>query len=127
MSRPQGRKRPPRDRARAEADGRRGEDWAALWLRLHGWRIVARRVRVAAGEVDLVARRSGTLACVEVKWRRTGADRDLSIDGPRLRRVVAAVPHVAARYARAGDVVRVDVLLLTPWRWPIHYANVAQL
>ena len=45
------------NRAAAEARGRRAERRAAWWLRLHGWRILGQRLRVAAGEVDLVARR----------------------------------------------------------------------
>uniref|UniRef100_UPI0030EBBFD2 YraN family protein n=1 Tax=Pseudomonas sp. JAI120 TaxID=2723063 RepID=UPI0030EBBFD2 len=44
----------------AEASGRRGERLAGWWLRLKGWRILARRVRTPAGEVDLIAKK-GTL------------------------------------------------------------------
>ena len=44
-----------RDRAAAEAQGRRAERIAAWWLRLKGWRIIARRVRTPAGEIDLIA------------------------------------------------------------------------
>ena len=40
--------------AAAEARGRKAEILAAWWLRLHGWRILAQRVRVPGGEVDLV-------------------------------------------------------------------------
>ena len=42
-------------RIRAEKQGRRGEDEAALFLHASGWDILARRLRNAAGEVDLVA------------------------------------------------------------------------
>jgi putative endonuclease len=44
-------------RRSAEAAGRRGERLAGWWLRLKGWRILDRRVRTPAGEVDLVARK----------------------------------------------------------------------
>ena len=44
-------------RKAAEASGRRGERIAAWWLRLKGWRILDRRVRTPAGEVDLIARK----------------------------------------------------------------------
>lgn len=113
-------------RQQAEARGRRAEWVAAWWLRLHGWRIVAQRLRIPAGEVDLVARRGRTLAFVEVKWRAKAADLDNAIDGWRLRRVAAAAKSLAPRYARAGDDQRIDVLLLAPGRWPRHVVNVWQ-
>ena len=110
----------------AEQRGRRGEGWAALWLRLQGWRIVARRVKTPRGEIDLIARRGGTVAFVEVKWRTTGAGLDTAIDAYRLRRVAAAVEAVAHRHTRPGDTIRIDVLLLAPRRWPRHIVNAWQ-
>ena len=114
------------NRAIAEQRGRRGEGRAAWWLRLHGWRILARRVKTPRGEIDLVARRGGTVGFVEVKWRATDTERDLAIDAWRLRRVAAAAEAVAHRYAAAGDTIRVDVLLLAPGRWPRHIVNAWQ-
>ena len=57
---------PTRDRRIAEAAGRRGERIAGWWLRLKGWRILDRRVRTSAGEVDLVARKGSLVAFVKV-------------------------------------------------------------
>lgn len=112
-----------RKRVRAEGRGRRGE-WAAAWyLRLTGWRILARRVRTPRGEIDLVARRGRTLCFVEVKWRASVAERDRAIDAWRLRRVAAAAEALAPRFARPHDSLRVDVLLLAPWRLPRHIVN----
>lgn len=113
-------------RAEAERKGRRGETLAAWFLRLKGWRILARRQRVGAGEVDLVARRGRTVAFVEVKWRRTAEALDTAIDARRLARVARAAEALAARFARPEDDVRIDVLLLAPGRWPRHMANVWQ-
>lgn len=111
------------NRARAEQRGRRGETLAAWYLRLKGWRIVARRVKTPRGEVDLVARRGRMIAFVEVKWRATAAELDIAIDEYRLRRVAAAAEAIAHRYARAGDDQRIDVLLLAPGRFPRHITN----
>ncbi len=47
-----------------------GEERAARYLRLRGWRILERNYRCRFGEIDLIARRGGTLAFVEVKLRR---------------------------------------------------------
>ena len=96
---------------------------AAWFLRLHGWAIVARRLRTPRGEIDLVARRGRMVAFVEVKWRRREADLATAIDEFRLRRVAAAAQILAARYCRPGDAMRIDVLLLAPHRWPRHIAN----
>ncbi len=113
-------------RALAERRGRRGEGRAGWWLRLHGWRIVARRVKTPRGEIDLIARRGSTVAFVEVKWRATETELALAIDEYRLRRVAAAAEAVAHRYARPTDTIRIDVLLLAPGRWPRHIVNAWQ-
>ena len=113
-------------RIEAERRGRRGETFAAWWLRLHGWRIVARRLKLGVGEVDLVARRGRTVAFVEVKWRATAAELDLSIDQRRLARVARAAEALAPRYARNGEDIRIDVLLLAPRARPRHIVNAWQ-
>src|SRR5947209_8390492 len=51
--------------------GRLGESAGAWLLRLHGYRIVGRRRRVAGFEIDLLARRGGLLVVCEVKARRS--------------------------------------------------------
>jgi putative endonuclease len=111
-------------RLAAEARGHWGERRAAWWLRFHGWRILARRVRVHAGEIDLIARRGKTVVFVEVKTRMRAADLDLSIDAFRLKRVVAAVNAVGHLYASNGEARRIDAILIAPGRWPRHMVNV---
>lgn len=110
----------------AEQRGRKGEGFAAWWLRLKGWRIVARRVKTPRGEIDLVARRGSTVAFVEVKWRAGAESLAIAIDTYRLRRVAAAAEAVAHRYAGAGETIRIDVLLLAPGHWPRHIVNAWQ-
>lgn len=113
-------------RQRAERRGRRGEGLASLYLRLKGWRILDSRVRNPRGEVDLVATRGNVVAFVEVKWRRNAGDLDRAIDEYRLRRVAAAAEAAAHIYAKKGEDVRVDVILVAPWRWPRHITNAWQ-
>lgn len=110
-------------RQAADAEGRRGETYAAAWLERRGWTVLDRRVKTRAGEVDLVARRPGLVAFVEVKVRRTAADLDHAIDEPRLARVAAAAELLMERYAQPGDDIRVDVLLLAPGCLPRHIEN----
>lgn len=97
---------------------------AAWWLRLRGWRILARRARVPGGEVDLVARRGRTLAFVEVKQRGSEEAAAMALDEYRLRRVAVAAERLAPRYARQGDDIRIDAIFLVPGRLPRHLANV---
>ncbi len=117
------RQRRPDERRVAEAAGRRGERLAGWWLRLKGWRILDRRVRTPAGEVDLVARKGTLVAFVEVKTRATAAELDWAIDERRLARVAAAAELLMPRYARPGDDIRVDVILLAPGSRPRHIEN----
>lgn len=114
------------NRAAAEARGRRAERRAAWWLRLHGWRILGERLRVPAGEVDLIARRGRTVAFIEVKWRDRAVDLDLAIDHYRLRRVAAAAEMLSPRFTGPRDDIRIDVMLLAPRRLPRHLVHVWQ-
>lgn len=122
-------------RRAAETAGRRAEFWAAMWLRLHGWRILGQRISVGVGEVDIIARRGRCLAFVEVKYRRNAAQWADAIDKRRLTRVAAAAHILAPRYMRSGrsgaadrgDDVRIDVMLLAPWRLPRHLVHVWQI
>ena len=113
-------------RAERERRGRRAETLAAWFLRLKGWRILDQRVKTPRGEVDIIARRGRAVAFVEVKWRASGEGLDTAIDAYRLRRVAAAAQAMAHRYARAGDDMRIDVLLLAPGRFPRHIVNAWQ-
>lgn len=107
----------------ADAVGRRGEDYAAAWLERRGWTVLARRVKTKAGEVDLVTRRDGLVAFVEVKVRATAVELDHAIDEHRLSRVAAAAELLMEQFARPGDDIRVDVILLAPGRLPRHIEN----
>lgn len=111
------------ERQAADSFGRRGEDAAAAWLERRGWTVLARRVKTKAGEVDLVARREGLVAFVEVKVRRTAGALDHAIDERRLARVAAAAELLMERFVAAGEDLRVDVLLLAPGVPPRHIEN----
>ena len=114
------------NREAAEKRGRGAETLACWWLRMHGWRILARRARVPGGEVDIVARRGRVLAFVEVKARATLDAAALSLDAWRLRRVVVAAERLTPRYQKPGDDIRIDAIFIVPGRLPRHAANIWQ-
>ena len=69
--------------------GTAGEQFAANVLCAKGYEIVARNFKTAFGEVDIIAKKGGTLAFVEVRTRRLSrflrpAD---TIDGAKLARI----------------------------------------
>lgn len=109
------------DRRAAWSRGRGAETLAAWLLRAKGYRIVARAVRTPVGEVDLIARRGGVLAMVEVKARASQREAAEAI-GPRqqYRIARAAEAFLARRPDLAALDVRFDALLLAPWRRPRH-------
>ena len=113
-------------RQRAEREGRKGERRAAAWLKLKGWQVLGTRIRTPRGEIDLVARRGSIVAFVEVKWRQRAADLDHAIDAWRLRRVADAAECVAHEFARNGEDIRIDVILLAPGALPRHIVNAWQ-
>jgi putative endonuclease len=113
-------------RQEAERRGRGAETLACWYLRLKGWRILARRARVPGGEVDIVARRGRIVAFVEVKARANEGAAALSLDQYRLRRVAVAAERLAPRYMRDGDDVRIDAMFVVPRRIPLHLTNVWQ-
>ena len=114
------------NRRKAEQRGRFAERLAAIWLRLHGWRILAQRARVPGGEVDLIARRRRILAFVEVKARASGQAAGMALDQYRLRRVAVAAERLAPRFMREGDDLRIDAIFIVPGRLPLHLPDVWQ-
>ena len=105
----------------AEGAGRRGEMWAALFLQLKLYRIVARRVKTPVGEIDLIARRGNLTVFVEVKARgfsHQEADALFAVNG---RRIVRAAQLWLSRHpAMAEGGTRFDVIFLAPFAWPRH-------
>jgi putative endonuclease len=101
--------------------GRVAETVAAAWLRLFGYRILARGLRTPVGEIDIVARRGDTLVVVEVKSRSSIAVAAHSLPLWQRRRIVRAAQwYLAGRPALARLALRFDVVLLAPWRPPRH-------
>lgn len=112
----------PEARKRAERRGRWSEWTAALFLMLKGYRILAMRYRVRAGEVDIIARRGELVAFVEVKARRDLMAAVDAVTFASQNRIRAAGDHWLAREPDAARLsLRYDIVAITPWKLPRHY------
>lgn len=114
-------------RARRRAAYRRGHagEWlAALRLFLTGYRVLARRYRTPVGEIDLVARRGGVMAFVEVKRRADFASGAEAVTPAAQRRIVrAAELYLRRNPSLAGLALRFDVIVITPFAIPRHIVD----
>jgi putative endonuclease len=105
--------------------GLRAEAAVAAWLTTQGWRVVDRRWRSSAGELDLVCLDPGEmLVGVEVKLRRSGraGSGAESLDHQRIGRLRAALAGYAALHAPPHRGIRLDLVSLTPTvggRWQL--------
>jgi putative endonuclease len=107
--------------------GHRGEWLAALALTLKGYRILARRYKTPAGEIDLIARRGNLVIMVEVKARPTVTEAMEAVSWTAERRIEAAADLWLSRRADYGRLsVRFDLVAVLPGRWPVHVPNLFQ-
>jgi putative endonuclease len=113
------------NRQKAHQLGHRSEMIAAWFLRLKGYKIMARRFKTKVGEVDIIARKRDLIIMVEVKAR------------PSLKEAMDAISTSAmVRIENAGDVwlcqqhdfaklsVRYDMIAVMPYQWPIHVPRI---
>jgi putative endonuclease len=98
--------------------GRRAERATAGLLRLRGFRVLDRNLRIrGAGEIDVLARSGRTLVVVEVKARRRGEPAEAV--GPERQRALRRCGEVLLAdpaHAWAEDV-RFDVVAVTGVRF----------
>src|SRR3981189_2960467 len=111
------------DRHAAERRGHRSESVAALWLRLKGYRILARRLKTRAGEIDLVAAAPfGPVCFVEVKARGVALAAAESVGpGQQTRIARAASLYLASRPGLARRGARFDIVAVAPRSFPVHH------
>ncbi len=92
--------------------GRRGEQRAAWFYRIRGYRIVDRNARSKGGEIDLVVRRGKTLVICEVKTRQSlaaGAGHE-SVDRAKREQLIRLGEQYVTRFPDLQ--IRYDILSL---------------
>lgn len=93
------------------ARGAAGEEAAEEFLRLSGYRIVARNVRTKVGEIDLVALDGETLCFIEIKARASAEyGRAIAAVGPQKQRRLAKAAMLFLAKNRSQRPCRFDVL-----------------
>jgi putative endonuclease len=112
---------PAPERIAAFRAGLSAESRCAVWLIAKGYRIIARRYRSPAGEIDIIARRRGVTAFIEVKARATLDEAAYAITPRQQQRIIAAASAwLAAHPKYSNDSLRFDAMLVAPGRLPRH-------
>ncbi len=108
--------------------GLNAETIACLFLRLKGYRILARRYRSPVGEVDIIAARGHMLVFVEVKARRKRESLMETITPKQQQRINRAASLFISKHPRvASHNARFDVILISPLCWPVHITDAWRL
>ena len=96
--------------------GALGETRAASYLEERGFRILARNARSGGVEIDIVARRRGTLVFVEVKTRssRYQGSPSLAVDSRKCARLIRGASAWLHEHGWRGRGVRFDVIACEP-------------
>ncbi|MBO6543182.1 MAG: YraN family protein [Alphaproteobacteria bacterium] len=105
--------------AEAYQTGLWAERLALCLLMLKMYSILGTRVKTAAGEVDILARRGRTLIIVEVKARRSKAAAAEALRPRQQVRLARAAEILLAR-TQTARTVRFDVVEITPYTFPRH-------
>lgn len=102
--------------------GEKYEEQAALYLEEAGFEILDRNWACPLGELDIVARKEGTVAFVEVRARSSasyGLPAETVNRAKRAKIIKAAMAYIKARGLRA-DTFRFDFVGIMPGRAPEH-------
>ena len=112
---------PDPERQAAFALGISAESRAAAFLIAKGFRILTRRFKSPAGEIDIVARRRQLLVFVEVKARPDFDTAAESVTPRQRQRIAAAAEAWLDKYGSDGfQDIRFDAILVAPGKLPRH-------
>ncbi|MGL5784834.1 MAG: YraN family protein [Alphaproteobacteria bacterium] len=105
--------------------GLHAENWVRWILILKGYCILAHRFRTPAGEIDLIARKKGLLLLVEVKARPSLGEGIEALRARQRARLLRTAAFVAASFPKGStEVVRFDLVIKRPWRFPYFFKNI---
>ncbi|MGJ4913907.1 YraN family protein [Bradyrhizobium sp. HKCCYLRH2060] len=109
------------ERVAAFRTGLSAETRAAALLIAKGYRILAKRFRTPHGEIDIIARKRGLVAFVEVKARASLDDAAYAVTPRQQQRIInAAQAWLMAHPDHAELELRFDAILVAPRSLPRH-------
>ncbi len=115
-------------RSRAYIRGLSAEFLCVWLLRLKGYRILARRYRGPAGEIDIIACRGHLIAAIEVKARANLTEALESVSPRQQRRIARTLLYFQAKHPRlAGLDYRFDLMWVGPRQPPKHILDAWRL
>ena len=100
-------------------------EWVAMvWLVLTGHRILERRFKTSAGEIDIIAKRADLVLMVEVKARPDERACVEAVGYSSQRRIHNAADIWLAQQRNGHQLsVRFDIIAIMPSRLPKHFKN----
>jgi len=101
---------------RRQQFGNAGEDAACAFLAKKGWEILGRNVRKGRNEIDIIARKRGLIAFVEVKARSGlgfGAPAE-AVNTEKQRRIAQAAALYMQENGLADANIRFDIIEVLP-------------
>ena len=107
-----------RERKRRYNLGHRAEILAAIWLSLKGYKVIGRRIKTPAGEIDLIARKGRISIFIEVKARKTHDLGILAVDPKTQKRLCRAASYITAKenwHSHEKDDIRFDLMIFSKW------------
>ena len=104
--------------------GKWGETISCFMLRLKGYHIIARNMRLPVGEIDIIAKRANILCFIEVKARKTERAALEALGIHQQKRILRAAKSFLSRNQRYGNhQIRFDLITISPKNWPKHIQN----
>jgi len=98
--------------------GLSAESGATACLLIKGYRILARRYKTPVGEIDIIARRRGTLVFVEVKARKSLDDAAAALTARQQARIIDAAQYWLAAHP---DAVESRSASMLSWSRPANF------
>ena len=111
------------ERQSYEKAGRRAEFWATGYLRLKGYRILARRYKTKQGEIDIIARKGKIIVIAEVKYRKDVKNIYDSVSFKNSQRIMNAAEIYLTRnpvFIEKVFELRFDIIYVIG-RWKINH------
>ena len=102
------------------------EIFTAIYYFLSGYRILARRMRNYAGEVDLICKKGQNLIFIEVKARKLYHDRfdEWMISNKQKERIIRASEIYIAKHKKFSNCnIRFDIVIFSWNKWPTIIKN----